>query len=92
MSIPSYNRIYNLTLSIVVLYNVVCIADMILACFDISNIIMYSAAFYLIFAIVSLICKIQLARKYFLSCAIPNIVAHLVLTIVSVVLIIISIV
>ena len=87
MSVSRYNRIFNFSLVIVVLYNILCVADMILASADLGSIIKYSAAFYLIFAVVTLICKIQFARKYFLACAIPNCVVHLVLTIVSFILV-----
>ena len=86
MSVSRYNRIFNFSLVIVVLYNILCVADMILSSVDLGSIIKYSAVFYLIFAVATLICKIQLARKYFLACAIPNCIVHLVLTIVSIVL------
>ena len=87
MSVSRYNRIFNFSLVIVVLYNILCVADLILSSADLGSIIKYSAAFYLIFAVVTLICKIQFARKYFLACAIPNCVVHLVLTIVSFILV-----
>lgn len=89
MSVSRYNRIFNFSLVIVVLYNILCVADMILSSVDLGSVIKYSAVFYLIFAIVTLVCKIQLARKYFLACAIPNCIVHLVLTIVSIVLLLI---
>ena len=89
MSVSRYNRIFNFSLVIVVLYNILCVADMILSSVDLVSVIKYSAVFYLIFAIVTLVCKIQLARKYFLACAIPNCAVHLALTIVSIILLLI---
>ncbi len=91
MSVSRYNRIFNFSLVIVVLYNILCVADLILSSVDLGSVIKYSAIFYLIFAVVTLICKIQLARKFFLACAIPNCIVHLVLTIVSVALLLIII-
>lgn len=92
MSLSSYNRIYNLSLGVLVLYNIVCLADMFLASVEISGIIKYSAPIYLIFALGMMYYKVRLTRKYFLgNDVIYNLIAHAVLTVLSIVLILIII-
>lgn len=90
MSLSSYNRIYNLSLGVIVLYNIMCLADIISSSVDLAGVIKSSAVFYLIFAFGMLIYKIQLTRKYFLGGGvIVNLIVHAVLTIISLVLILI---
>lgn len=86
MSVSRYNRIYNFSLAIIVLFNVLCVADMVLTLGIVSKI----AVFYLLYAFGMLYCKIHLMRKYFLgNDVIYNVVAHGVLTGLSIVLILI---
>ncbi|MBQ7296175.1 MAG: hypothetical protein IJW86_08310 [Clostridia bacterium] len=90
MSLSSYNRIYNLSLAVVVLYNIMCLADIILSGVNLISVIEYSAVVYLIFAFGMLIYKIQLTRRFFLgNDVIYNLIAHGVLAILSLILILI---
>lgn len=92
MSLSRYNRIYNLSLAVIVLYNVICLADIFLSSVDLNSIIKYSAALYLIFAFAMLYYKIHLTRKYFLgSDVIVNLIVHAVLTVISLLLILIAV-
>ncbi len=89
MSLSRYNRIYNLSLAVIVLYNIMCIADLVLS-LELSGIIKSSAVFYLAFTFGMLIYKIQLTRKFFLgNDVIYNLIAHGVLTGLSIILIMI---
>ena len=90
MSVSQYNRIYNLSLAVIVLYNIALLADVILSAVDISGIISKSAIIYLIFALGMLWYKVHLTRKFFLgNDVIYNLIAHGVLTGLSAALIII---
>lgn len=92
MSVSQYNRIYNLSLAVIVLYNIALLADVILSAVDISGIISKSAIIYLIFALGMLWYKIHLTRKFFLgNDVIYNLIAHGVLTGLSIVLLLIVI-
>ena len=62
MSVSQYNRIYNLSLAVIVLYNIALLADVILSAVDISGIISKSAIIYLIFALGMLWYKVHLTR------------------------------
>ncbi len=86
MSVSRYNRIYNFSLALIVLFNVLCVADMILTLGIVSKI----AIVYLIYALGMLAYKVHLTRKFFLgNDVIYNLVAHGVLTGLSIVMIII---
>ena len=92
MSVSQYNRIYNLSLAVIVLYNIALLADVILSAVDISGIISKSAIIYLIFALGMLWYKIHLTRKFFLgNDVIYNLIAHGVLTGTSIVMILLII-
>lgn len=92
MSLSSYNRIYNLSLAVVVMYNIMCLADIILTSINLISVIKYSAVFYLIFAFGMLFYKIHLTRKYFLGGGvITNLIVHAVLAVISVIMILIAI-
>ncbi len=92
MSVSQYNRIYNLSLAVIVLYNIALLADVILSAVDISGIISKSAIIYLIFALGMLWYKVHLTRKFFLgNDVIYNLIAHGVLTGLSMVLLVIAI-
>ena len=88
MSVSRYNRIYNFSLAIIVLFNVLCIAEMVLTLGIVSKI----AVFYLLYAFGMLWYKIHLTRKFFLgNDVIYNLVAHGVLIGLSIVLMLIII-
>ena len=90
MGVTEYNRKFNFTLALVVLYNVLCLADVIIGMPALDSIISKSAVFYLILAIALLVYKIHLTRKYFLGrYAMINLIVHGVLIGVSTFLIII---
>ena len=92
MSITRYNKIYNLSLAIVVIYNVLCVVGMVLAEPTIDSIIGKSALFYVAYAVGMLIYKIRLTREYFLgNYAIINLVAHSILMALSILLILLII-
>ena len=92
MSLSKYNRIFNLSLGIIVLYNIICLADIFLSSVDLVNIIRYSAVIYLLYAVGMLAYKIRLTGKYFFgNDSVYNLIAHGVLTLVSFVLILIII-
>ena len=91
MSVSEYNRIYNFSLAIIAIFNVVCLADVVLASMDLSGIISKVAVFYLIYAFGMLGYKVHLTRKYFLgNDVIYNLIAHGVLTATSIVFILIT--
>ena len=92
MSVSQYNRIYNLSLAVIVLYNIALLADMLFSAVDLGGIISKSAIIYLIFALGMLWYKIHLTRKFFLgNDVIYNLIAHGVLTGLSMVLLLIAI-
>jgi hypothetical protein len=86
MSVSRYNRIYNFSLALIVLFNVLCVADMVLTLGIVSKI----AVVYLIYTLGMLAYKVRLTRKYFLgNDVIYNLIAHGVLTGSSIVMILI---
>lgn len=88
MSVSRYNRIYNFSLALIVLFNVLCVADMILTLGIVSKI----AVVYLIYALGMLAYKVHLTRKFFLgNDVIYNLIAHGVLTGTSIVMILLII-
>ena len=90
MGVTEYNRKFNFTLGLVVLYNVLCLADVILGLPALDSIISKTAVIYLALAVVLLVYKIQLTRKFFLGrYAMINLIVHGVLIGVSAFLIII---
>lgn len=92
MSVSQYNRIYNLSLAVIVLYNIALLADVLFSAVDLGGIIGKSAIIYLIFALGMLWYKIHLTRKFFLgNDVIYNLIAHGVLTGLSMVLLLIAI-
>ena len=92
MSVSQYNRIYNFSLAIIVLYNIALLADVLFSAVDLGGIISKSAIIYLIFALGMLWYKIHLTRKFFLgNDVIYNLIAHGILTGLSIVLILIVI-
>jgi hypothetical protein len=92
MSITRYNKIYNLSLAIIVIYNILCIAGMILAMPVIDSIISKSALIYIAYAVGMLGYKIYLTKEYFLgNYAIFNLIAHGVLMALSILLILITV-
>ena len=92
MSITRYNKVYNLSLAIIVIYNVLCIVGMLLAMPAINNIISKSALIYIIYAVGMLGYKIYLTKEYFLgNYAIFNLIAHGVLMALSILLILITV-
>ncbi len=92
MGLSRYNRVFNLSLAVVVIYNILCMADIIFASIDLNSLISKSAVIYLIYACGMLGYKIHLALKYFIGSkdTIINLVAHLVLIITSVIMILIT--
>ena len=92
MSITRYNKVYNLSLAIIVIYNILCIAGMILAMPVIDSIISKSALIYIAYAVGMLAYKIYLTKEYFLgNYAIFNLIAHGVLMALSILLILITV-
>ena len=86
MSVSRYTRIYNFSLALIVLFKVLCVADMVLTLGIVSKI----AVVYLIYALGMLAYKVHLTRKFFLgNDVIYNLIAHGVLTGLSIVLILI---
>jgi hypothetical protein len=92
MGVSRYNRVFNFSLAIIVLYNIICLAGVVLSIDILDSIISKSAIIYLIYAIGTLCYKIHLTRYFFLgSYAVNNLVAHGVLTGLSAALIIIAV-
>ena len=90
MGVTEYSRKFNFTLALVVLYNVLCLADVVIGLPILDSIISKTAIIYLVLAIALLVYKIQLTRKYFLGrYALNNLIAHGVLIGVSAFLMII---
>ncbi len=88
MSVSRYNRIYNFSLALIVLFNVLCVADMVLTLGIVGKI----AVVYLIYALGMLAYKVHLTRKFFLgNDVIYNLIAHGVLTGTSIVMILINV-
>ena len=88
MSVSRYNRIYNFSLALVVLFNILCVADMVLTLGIVGKI----AVVYLIYALGMLAYKVHLTRKFFLgNDVIYNLIAHGVLTLSSIVMILINV-
>ena len=77
MSVSRYNRVFNLSIVAIILYDIVLLADVILGLEALGSIIGVTSIIYLILAIVSLIYKIKLTSKYFLGkYAIVNLIVH----------------
>ena len=92
MGVSRYNRVFNFSLAVIVLYNIICLANVVLSIEILDSIISKSAIIYLIYAIGILCYKIHLTRYFFLgSYAVKNLVAHGVLTGLSAALIIIAV-
>ncbi len=92
MGVSRYNRVFNFSLAIIVLYNILCLANTVLSISALDGIISKSAIIYLVYAIGILCYKIHLTRYFFLgSYAVKNLVAHGVLTGLSAALIIIAV-
>lgn len=92
MGVSRYNRVFNFSLAIIVLYNILCLANTVLSISALGSIISKSAIIYLIYAIGTLCYKIHLTRYFFLGFyAVKNLVAHGVLTGLSAALIIIAV-
>ena len=92
MGVSRYNRVFNFSLAIIVLYNIICLAGVVLSIDILDSIISKSAIINLIYAIGTLCYKIHLTRYFFLgSYAVKNLVAHGVLTGLSAALIIIAV-
>ena len=92
MSITRYNKIYNLSLAIIAIYNILCITAMVLAMPAIDNIISKSALIYIVYAVGMFGYKIYLTKEYFLgNYAIFNLIAHGVLMALSILLILITV-
>lgn len=91
MSLSRYNRIFNLSLAIVVIYNILFIANVIFDFAALDSIIDKTAVIYFIFAYCSLAYKIYLAFKNFIGSrdTIINIIVHMVLAITSLIFVII---
>ena len=88
MSVSRYNRIYNFSLALIVLFNILCVADMVLT----LGIVGKTAVVYLIYALGMLAYKVHLTRKFFLgNDVIYNLIAHGVLTLSSIVMILINV-
>lgn len=91
MSITRYNRIFNFSSAIVILYNALCLANAALSIDILGVIISKTAIIYLIFAVGTLCYKISLTRYYFLGkYAIINLVLHCIFTVSGMVLILIT--
>ena len=92
MSISRYNKVYNLSLAVIILYGIVLLADVVLASVNLGSIVGISAVVFVVYSVSMLFYKIHLTRKYFLgNYAIVNLVAHGVLMGVDALLILISI-
>lgn len=77
MSVSRYNRVFNLSIFAIILYDIVLLADVILGLEALAGIIGVTSIIYLVLAIVSLIYKIKLTSKYFLGkYAIVNLIVH----------------
>lgn len=88
MSVSRYNRIYNFSLALIILFNILCVADMVLTLGIVGKI----AVVYLIYAFGMLAYKVHLTRKFFLgNDVIYNLIAHGVLTLSSIVMILINV-
>ena len=88
MSVSRYNRIYNFSLALIVLFNILCVADIVLTLGIVGKI----AVVYLIYALGMLAYKVHLTRKFFLgNDVIYNLIAHGVLTLSSIVMILINV-
>ena len=91
MSLSQYNRIYNFSLAVVVLFNIICLADLFLKSVDISGIISKASLVFIVYSFGMLGYKIHLTRKYFLGRdVIYNLIAHAVLTVSGIVFILIA--
>ena len=81
MGVSRYNRVFNLSLAVIVLYNIICLASVVLSIEILDSIISKSAIIYLIYALGMLCYKVHLTRYFFLGgYAVKNLVAHGVLT------------
>ena len=88
MSVSRYNRIYNFSLALIVLFNILCVADMVLTLGIVGKI----AVVYLVYALGMLAYKVHLTRKFFLgNDVIYNLIAHGVFTLSSIVMILINV-
>ncbi len=77
MSVSRYNRVFNLSIFAIILYDIVLLADVILGLEALAGIIGVTSIIYLVLAIVSLIYKIKLTSKYFLGrYAMINLIVH----------------
>ena len=77
MSVSRYNRVFNLSIFAIILYDIVLLADVILGLEALAGIIGVTSIIYLVLAIVSLIYKIKLSSKYFLGrYAMINLIVH----------------
>lgn len=77
MSVSRYNKVFNLSLAAIILYNVILLTDVILDLEALGNILGVTSIIYLVLAIVSLIYKIKLSSKYFLGrYALINLIVH----------------
>ena len=77
MSVSRYNKVFNLSLIAIILYNIILLADAILSLEALGSIISVTSIVFLVLAIVSLIYKIRLSSKYFLGrYAMINIIVH----------------
>ena len=90
MGVTRYNKIYNFSLAVIVLYNVLCLVGLVASLPIITSIISKSAIIYVLYSVGMLCYKIHLTRKYFLgNYALFNMIAHGVLTGLSIFLILV---
>lgn len=89
MSLSRYNRIYNISLGVIIIYTLMSLVALITKIEILSNIISATGFIYAVFAAVMLWYKIHLTRKYFIGgSVIINLIVHAVFMVLSFVLII----
>ncbi len=92
MSLSRYNKIYNISLGIVILYTLMSFIALITKIEILGSIISATGFIYALFAAVMLWYKIHLTRKYFIGgSVIINLIVHGVLMGISFLLILISV-
>lgn len=91
MGVSKYNKIFNWTLALVILYDVLALVNVITDIPALDGIISKTAVIFLIFAIGTLVIKCYLALKNFIGSkdTIINLIVHLLLIFASIVLVLV---
>ncbi len=91
MSITRYNKIFNFSSAVIILYNALCLINAVLSIEILGGIISKTAVVFIIFAVGMLIYKISLTRYYFLGrYAVINLILHCLFTVSGILLILIT--